>query len=413
MSLHLQSNSIYTNQLNTDNFARMLKDPSQCYKFYWLEAILTLMETTDEDLSFDSIINEMICAAWYSVVNYHLHLGPTIRGKSENFLERAIRILETDPVLPRPCSKQDLLDAIRRNSRELRIDKNGLAINVPYRLLSSFLNELAGTSRLWYQRWQMIGYLLRANEKSPLPYIIIDGPGLEKKVRVNPHWRQLMLDNYPVIRSWIRLKKVRFLQDRNPGVPGIIYKLEEHEAGARKLNNARQLWKTVAEGSNRPIRDIYTGQLLAGNQFDLDHFIPWSYITNDELWNLTPMDGRLNSSKSNKLPEWEAYFRSLAENQYFLYEMIFSRELVRKQFEKCRRDNLNAVWAAETLYVEGNSGERFRDILEHNLRPLYESAKLQGYELWKFGGTGVTDSNTYEVNFDGGADGLYKVAEEK
>ena len=58
MQLHLQSNSIYTNQLNTDNFARMLKDPSQCYKFYWLEAILTLMETTEGDLSFDSINNE-------------------------------------------------------------------------------------------------------------------------------------------------------------------------------------------------------------------------------------------------------------------------------------------------------------------------------------------------------------------
>ena len=92
MSLHLQSNSIYTNQLNTDNFARMLKDPSQCYKFYWLEAILTLMETTEGDLSFNAVIDEMICAAWYSVVNYHLHLGPTIRGKSENFLEHAIRI---------------------------------------------------------------------------------------------------------------------------------------------------------------------------------------------------------------------------------------------------------------------------------------------------------------------------------
>lgn len=348
-------------------------------------------------------------------MNYHLHLGPTIRGKSENFLEHAIRILETDPVLPRPCSKQDLLDAIRRNSRELRIDKNGLAINVPYRLLSSFLNELAGTSRLWYQRRQMIQYLLQVNEKndSPLPYIIIDGPGLEKKVRLNPHWRQLIFDNYPVIRSWIQLKKVCFLQDSNPGVPGIIYKLAEHEAGARKLNNARQLWKTVAEISNRPVRDIYTDRLLAGNQFDLDHFIPWSYITNDELWNLTPMYARLNSSKSNKLPEWESYFSSLAANQYFLYEMIFSREMVRRQFEKCRRDNLNAIWAAETLYVEGNNEERFRNILEHNMKPLYESARLQGYELWKFGGVGATDSNIYEVNFDEGADGLYKVAEEK
>ena len=32
------------------------------------------------------------------------------------------------------------------------------------------------------------------------------------------------------------------------------------------------------------------------------------------------MDGRLNSSKSNQLPEYELYFAFLAETQYFLYE---------------------------------------------------------------------------------------------
>ena len=127
----------------------MLKDPSQCYKFYWLEAILMLMETTEGELSFDAIINEMICAAWYSVVNYHLHLGPTIRGKSENYLEHAIRFLESDPLLKKPAAKSDLLEAIQRNNVALRNDKNGLSQNVPYRLLSSFLTELGGSSRLW------------------------------------------------------------------------------------------------------------------------------------------------------------------------------------------------------------------------------------------------------------------------
>ena len=408
MHLHLQSNSIYTNNLNTESFARMLKDPSQCYKFYWLEAILTLMETTEGELSFNAIINEMICAAWYSVVNYHLHLGPTIRGKSENYLEHAIRILESDPLLKKPTVKSDLLEAIQRNNDALRNDKNGLSQNVPYRLLSSFLTELGGSSRLWYQHRQFIGYLQQVDEKIPLPYTIVDGTGLEKKVRINLHWRQLILDNYPVIRSWIQLKKVRFLQDRNPGVPGIIYKLEEHSANARKLNNARALWKTVSDVSSVPIRDIYTGKMLENNQFDLDHFIPWSYITNDELWNLTPMDGRLNSSKSNKLPEWTAYFQALAENQYFLYQMIFSKELVRNQFEKCRRDNLNAIWAAETLYVEGNSEGQFKNILEHNLKPLYESAKLQGYELWTF-----SDKTACDLRFDESAEGFYLAAESK
>ena len=50
MDLYLKSDSIYTNTLDTDKFARMLDDPSQCYKFYWLEAIINLIATTDDDL---------------------------------------------------------------------------------------------------------------------------------------------------------------------------------------------------------------------------------------------------------------------------------------------------------------------------------------------------------------------------
>lgn len=102
MELELHSELIYKNNLDVNKFARMLNDPSQCYKFYWLEAIVNLITTTNEDLTFDQIINEMIWEAWHSVTCYHLHLGPTIRGKSENFLEHAIGIIEKDPLLKQP-----------------------------------------------------------------------------------------------------------------------------------------------------------------------------------------------------------------------------------------------------------------------------------------------------------------------
>ena len=58
-------------------------------------------------------------------------------------------------------------------------------------------------------------------------YIIVDGVGLQKKVRMNPYWRKLLIKNYSVIRSWVQYNKAQFLQDRNPGVPGIIYKVTE------------------------------------------------------------------------------------------------------------------------------------------------------------------------------------------
>lgn len=53
MDLVLHTDASYRNDLDTGKFARMLDDPSQCYKFYWLEAILNLMPTEEGDISFE------------------------------------------------------------------------------------------------------------------------------------------------------------------------------------------------------------------------------------------------------------------------------------------------------------------------------------------------------------------------
>ena len=41
------------------------------------------------------------------------------------------------------------------------------------------------------------------------------------------------------------------------------------------------------------IRDVFTGQPVKKKKYDIDHFIPWSFVMNDELWNLMPMDASL------------------------------------------------------------------------------------------------------------------------
>lgn len=97
-----------------------------------------------------------------------------------------------------------------RNDSELRVDKNSLTIYVPYRLLSSFLDEVSGSDRVWDSQKRLIAYFEMINKKTPLLYTIIDGKGLQKKVHVNEYWKQLIYDNYPVITSWIQLKKFVF-----------------------------------------------------------------------------------------------------------------------------------------------------------------------------------------------------------
>ncbi len=59
--LHLDI--VYENNLDTDKFALMFNNKSQSYKFYWFEAILNLIMDTEENLTFNEVINEMICEA--------------------------------------------------------------------------------------------------------------------------------------------------------------------------------------------------------------------------------------------------------------------------------------------------------------------------------------------------------------
>ena len=87
----LQIDSRYYNTLDIEAFSQMMKDPSYCYKFYWLEAIVRLISENITETTFDAIIDEMIANAWYSVREFHVHLsGLKSDGSVGDGLERAI-----------------------------------------------------------------------------------------------------------------------------------------------------------------------------------------------------------------------------------------------------------------------------------------------------------------------------------
>lgn len=177
------------------------------------------------------------------------------------------------------------------------------------------------------------------------------------------------------------MKKIKYLQDRNPGVPGIVYKLEPECLKQRKLQNVRKLWVSIMDV--REIVDIYAGGIVNQHDYEVDHFIPWSYISNDEIWNLIPVGGTCNSSKRDKLPDWDKCFQEFAKNQYTLKEMIFAYPAIFELFEKCKRDNLNSMWPMEELYIMDLSKGKFMQILSAHLKPLYEAARVQGYSVWQ------------------------------
>ena len=190
----------------------------------------------------------------------------------------------------------------------------------------------------------------------------------------------MIQDHTVAILGWIQYEKVKWLQNNNPEVPGLVYKLLPMDEKMRKLGKVRKLWEGILP--LHPIPDVFTGKPIQLGRYDIDHFIPWSFIMNDELWNLMPMDSSLNSSKSNRLPKWDPFFHRFSENQFVLYQLIHGKPEIHRLFEQCWRDNLHSIWAGQELYRPGNSKETFETILRKNMMPVYDSAKRQGYEIW-------------------------------
>jgi hypothetical protein len=132
----------YYNNLDIEGFSRMMKDPSFCYKFYWLEAIVQLISENKKKATYEEIINEMISNAWYSVLEFHLHLSGLFGGgEIKDNLEKAVNRLKVLCELPNNASKVEIKNKLAEFSddKELRGYKMELTKNVPYKALSGLM----------------------------------------------------------------------------------------------------------------------------------------------------------------------------------------------------------------------------------------------------------------------------------
>ena len=371
----------YHNTLDIEGFSHMMKDPSYCYKFYWLEAIVRIISEGIHETNFDAVINEMICNAWYSVREFHIHLsGLQPDSQVRDGLERAVLRLSEISNLPANASKVEIKNAIKEHEAELKASKEQLTNMVPYRALAGFFLK-DGSVVDWGSVRRLTAYIEKVNRDVVLlPYTLGASSKLKKEIYFQPAWVEMIQDNTVSILGWIQYEKVKWLQNNNPEVPGLVYKLAPMDEKIRKLNNVRKLWEGILDLSE--VRDVFTGEAVIPKQYDVDHFIPWSFVMNDELWNLMPMDSSLNSAKSNRLPKWDPFFSRFAENQYLLYGFIHEKAGIHKLFEACFRDNLHSIWAGRELYRKGNTREEFYGILQKNMQPVYDSARRQGYEIW-------------------------------
>jgi len=381
MDYSLNIDNKYYNTLEIESFSKMMDSPSFCYKFYWLDAITTLITENRTEATFDEIIDEMIADAWYSIVEFHIHLSGIIYKDKDN-LEKAVNILSEQADLKSNASKTEIKNAIKEHEPSILKEKKTLTNMVPYKALSGFfINH--GQGPLEASISMMVTKIRSFNSNNAkLPYTLGDSSGLNREVYFDDDWAAMIRDNAVAIKGWIKHEKVKWLQKNNPEMPGLVYKLAPLDNKVRKLEPVRNLWKGIFP--YKAVNDVFTQTPINPDSFAVDHFVPFSFVMNDELWNLMPMNSSLNSSKNNNLPEWDAFFAGFANNQYMMYELIHEKTDIFALYEKCYKDNLHSVWATQDLYRPGNTREEFINILSKNMRPVYDSAYRQGYGLWRY-----------------------------
>ena len=356
--------------LDTQHLQRLFDNMSECYKLFWFQAIVDAVADGKEIISYDDLVNDMIANAWYMVSEYKLNLGPA------DTLESLVHYAYTISGLKSSEKKEVIIETIKGlDDKELNRRKQILTYNVPYRLQAPFMSDFKG--KAWAGPKSDLAK--RINAYANLLYRFHNISGLDSTIVVDKDWAEYIRYNYEIIMGWIQYNTILYLQRRNPSIPGIPNKLFPSQE--RKLERVKAFWKTIVEIV--PVYDIYGNIQMEKNNISIDHFVPWSYVAHDELWNLHPTTRSVNSSKSNHLPEWNMYFNSLCNVEYQAYELIWKYDKVHKEFDKCAKEHLNNEDIKQRLYRKGLSKLEFSANLKEVIQPVYIAAQNLGFDSWR------------------------------
>ena len=366
----------FDEKLNIGYLSRLFDDTSNCYKFFWFQAILGKLTEEKTGFTFGELINEMIADAWYMVTEYHLRLGPF--GVTDN-LEEAVKYIGQITTFPSSERREKIISFLENtDDKQLLRYKKELIKNVPYRIQSPFLDDVKVDKREWNRPEELTR---KINQQKRLLYYYDSFMQLDTKIVLNEDWVGYLLRNREILKGWMQLNLIHYLQRRNPSVPGIADKLSAPQS--RDIDRVRKYWKLIID--LRPdIREIYGHKDMAGESISVDHFVPWQYVAHDELWNLHPTTKSINSSKSNGLPEWDLYFEPLYRLEYLSYTLSKENEKIAEAFDKVSKYHLNNEEIARNLYCTGLTEGDFGERLSNVIRPIYNAAKNSGFKEWRY-----------------------------
>jgi hypothetical protein len=358
----LSTNLPQSNTLTTRHLNRVFDKTVATYKYYWFLGILDLFVKQGKTrINVWEIMISMVANAWYPINYFRLSFG-----KSESLYETILK-LQKENDIPINLGVRELTDLLQTLTQRTDIRKqlNFLQMNVPFRFLRPWIDT--SDDREMVKRSQTFenGCLYKLEKENGSLWI-----------ELNPIWFTYLQENYDILTSFAYWGLTNFLQVRNPNVPNIPSKLIKKEE-RNSLSPQHKFWDT-AISNGLEVRCLYTNKLLEVKEYDLDHFIPWSFVSHDLLWNLMPADSSINSSKSNKLPDLELYLPKLAE----AHQVALRINIEKGKQDKLLEDYLSLGHTPQDIAMMDR--EHLLDCFFQTFTPMNQIALNMGFESWKY-----------------------------
>ena len=355
--------------LDISKLSSVFRDTTNSYKFYWFLSILDDLRDNRQNLiTQKDIALRMLANVWYPLDFFKLSFG------SQDGFKKVAQFISTKITVDNRPNSPELFEQLKKGFSEVELLQLSQEIKklyrwVPFRFMRPFVeNETKGLpdSQVNAAVIKTCNQLFES-EPHRIIYRFVDDA-----IELNSIWVEYLQKHQGILRGFIFWHLVKFMQKNNANVIGLSEKL--HKPTTRNLTFANRFWKGyLAENQN--VYCIYSGQRITLQNLSLDHFLPWSYVVHDQLWNIIPTSISVNSGKSNGLPSYEMYFDSYVQIQY---------DVVQFYLNKGNNKILEDYQHVFPESIDKMSLDTFRSVLTKHILPQLQTARNLGFSYPNF-----------------------------
>ena len=295
-----------SNDINIGALAGSFGSVTNSYKFYWMLALLdAVQEQHQRTISLQWLLCRMVAHVWHPVHYFRLQFG-----KSDKFSECA-ELVKLESGLAIDASVFDVTEIcmkLPKGSAARRVlEERGRF--VPYRFIRPFFEtEIQGL-----KDHEVNGRITdlasqHFNSDRPPMYRFVG-----RDIELAEAWFLYISEHLEVLRGFCYWHLVLYLQAKNPNVGNLASKLTPPVE--RDLSQAKKFWQLALKAGEAQ-KCIYSGFAVPASGFSLDHFLPWSFVAHDALWNICPTLPEVNSAKGDRLPSLDGHLSAFLATQF-------------------------------------------------------------------------------------------------